>query len=67
MGRYVLERSTRTVKTEYGEVRIKEAAGMGVKRFKAEYDDVAELARRNSVSTQQIRKAVDSAAKEEKP
>ena len=53
--RYVLDRSIETVDTPYGPVRVKVASGMGVRRRKAEYDDLAALAEREQVSLEQIR------------
>ena len=58
MERYVLHREIKTVCTPYGEVRIKRASGMGVEKEKPEYDDVAELARKNNESLKTIRNAV---------
>ncbi len=58
MSRYVLQRRFETSSTPYGEVRIKRAGGMGVERSKAEYDDLAELARKNGVSLDTVRKTV---------
>ncbi len=57
-GRYSLERSFDTVQTRYGPVRVKTAEGCGVRRSKAEYDDLARLARENSVSLADIRKEI---------
>lgn len=57
--RYNLTRSTDTVQTEYGAVRIKKAEGYGVKRSKAEYDDLAKLARENDTTIAEIRKATE--------
>ncbi len=54
--RYVLDRSIETVDTPYGPVRVKVASGMGVRRRKAEYDDLAALAEREQVSLEQIRR-----------
>ena len=64
MGRYVLERSVKTVSTPYGDVRVKCASGMGVSRWKAEYEDVAALARANNVSPDVIRRAVADSLKD---
>ena len=58
LSRYVLERSTRTVETAYGPVRIKTASGMGVRRQKAEYEDLSALAQANGVSLEQIREEI---------
>ena len=49
-GRYTLTRSASEITTPYGNVRSKVSRGYGVEREKAEYDDLAELARRNGVS-----------------
>lgn len=57
--RYNLTRSIDTVQTEYGAVRIKKAEGYGVKRSKAEYDDLAKLARENDTTIAEIRKAAE--------
>ena len=58
MNRYVLQRSTETAATPYGDVRIKRASGMGVEKSKPEYDDLAELARKNGVPLDTVRKSV---------
>ncbi len=58
ISRYVLQRETETVRTPYGEVRIKRSSGMGTERAKPEYDDLAALAVKNDVSLQTIRAAV---------
>ena len=58
MSRYVLERWIETVTTDFGEIRVKHAAGMGVERSKPEYDDMAALARKNGVSLETIRKGL---------
>ena len=56
MSRYVLNRSVETVNTAYGPVRVKTASGMGVRRSKAEYDDLAALAEKNQVPLETIRR-----------
>lgn len=48
--RYTLNRRTETVQTPYGPVRQKIATGYGVERKKYEYEDLARLARENSLS-----------------
>ena len=45
--RYTLTRTIETVETPYGAVRKKISKGYGVERQKYEYEDVAEIARRN--------------------
>ena len=61
MNRYFLNRKIGTVSTEYGEVRVKYAAGMGVKKAKPEFDDLAALAEKHQVSLSAVRKAAQKA------
>ena len=56
MSRYALDRAVGTAETPFGPVRVKTASGMGVRRSKAEYDDLAALARQHGVSLDTIRK-----------
>ncbi|MBR1407604.1 MAG: nickel pincer cofactor biosynthesis protein LarC [Clostridia bacterium] len=58
MSRYVLQRSTKTVRTAVGPVRVKTASGMGVQRRKAEYDDLAALAEAKGLSLEEVREAL---------
>ena len=60
--RYSLTRSIETVQTRYGPVRIKTAAGYGIKRSKAEYDDLAGFARENDTTLAEIRKEINEKA-----
>lgn len=48
--RYVLNRSFRCVETEVGPIHIKTAEGWGVRRSKAEYEDLARAAREHDLS-----------------
>lgn len=48
--RYTLRRSFRTVETAAGPVQIKTAEGWGIKREKAEYEDLARIARERGIS-----------------
>lgn len=57
--RYSLTRSEAPVETQYGSIRVKTATGYGVKRSKAEYDDLAKLARENDTTIAEIRKATE--------
>ena len=50
LSRYILERSTVIKKTPLGDVRLKTGKGYGVEKAKLEYDDVADLARKNNCS-----------------
>ncbi len=56
--RYFLERSIETVKTEFGDIRIKRAEGYGVKREKYEYEDLAAIARKTGLSIDEITRAI---------
>ena len=47
--RYFLERSFRTVETEAGPIRVKSAEGLGVRREKPEYEDLARIARERGI------------------
>ncbi len=58
MSRYVLDRVVRTQETPWGLVRIKKAAGMGVEKEKAEYEDLAALARAHGVSLETVRNII---------
>lgn len=53
--RYTLARSESVRSTAYGDVRVKEVSGYGVHRSKAEFDDLAELARINGISIDEIK------------
>lgn len=53
--RYHLTRHVRTVQTPSGDVRIKTAEGYGVLREKAEYEDLAKLARQSGKTLADIR------------
>ena len=58
MSRYALARGGKTVSTPYGDVRVKHASGMGVERAKAEYDDLASIAREKGMALDDVRKAI---------
>ena len=61
ISRYVLNREIRPVATEYGEVRVKYASGMGTQKAKPEYEDIAAVARKNGVPVRTVREAVQKA------
>ena len=63
--RYVLERSSFTVKTPLGEIRGKRSEGYGVERIKYEYDDLARIARANNLTLEDVRKIAEQARKTE--
>lgn len=56
--RYELGRSEKTVRTQNGEVRVKTSSGYGAVREKAEYEDLAALARKSGKTIAQIRSEV---------
>lgn len=53
--RYTLERSVEMEETPYGPVRKKVARGYGVEKQKYEYEDIAEIARREGISPDDVR------------
>ena len=56
--RYVLHRETEIIDTAYGSVQVKRASGMGVRRSKAEFEDLAARAREHQVPLRKVREAV---------
>ena len=56
--RYELGRSEKAVRTQDGEVRVKISSGYGVVREKAEYEDLAALARKSGKTIAPIRSEV---------
>lgn len=58
--RMILERSEKTLHTEFGDVRCKEASGYGVVRSKLEYDDVRRLAKSSGRSIREIRNIIEN-------
>ena len=52
--RFVLKREIRTVETRLGQVRKKISRGYGVKREKYEYEDIAELAKLNGLTIDEV-------------
>ncbi len=53
--RYVLNRREEVRETAYGKVRIKISNGWGVEKSKAEYEDLAKIAKENDVSVSAIK------------
>ena len=49
-----------TAQSAYGEVRIKRSRGFGVMREKAEYEDLARLARENGVSLRDVKNSIEA-------
>ncbi|GHT07094.1 UPF0272 protein [Endomicrobiia bacterium] len=56
--RYALKRKTLTKQTLFGSIRIKTGEGYNIKKFKPEYDDIAEAAHLNNVSFSEVNDAV---------
>jgi uncharacterized protein (TIGR00299 family) protein len=59
--RHVLPRSSATVETPYGAVRVKRAGSDGRSRTRAEYDDLLRIARETRLPLPEIARAVDAA------
>lgn len=57
--RYTLERREENVLTPFGSVRVKYSEGYGVKRAKAEYDDLAKIAAERNISISEAGRLVD--------
>ena len=53
--RYTLDREAVTLNTSHGPVRAKRSFGYGVERVKPEFDDLAQIARRDGVAVREIR------------
>jgi hypothetical protein len=52
--RTILNRTTETVQTEYGDIRVKKAQGFGITKQKPEYEDVQKAAREHDVPFQTV-------------
>ena len=57
--RYTLQRSMREEETEYGPVRVKRAEGWGTVREKAEFEDLARIAREQGISLREARELMN--------
>lgn len=53
--RYILSRSIEKKESPFGEVRVKKAKGFGVFREKAEYEDLAQIAKEQNLDIRTIR------------
>lgn len=66
--KHALVCAVRVVKTEYGDLRVKEASGYGVVKHKCEYEDAAEAARRHGVTLDAVYAAAERAlARDKRP
>ena len=57
--RYILDREEKSCETPYGTVRIKTVRGYGVRRSKAEYEDLAGIARERGISIREARALIE--------
>ena len=57
--RYVLERNTACIDTEYGVIRRKDASGYGVSRSKYEYEDLSRIASERDCSFREIQDSAE--------
>lgn len=56
--RYTLHRTTETIESQYGPVRVKHACGWGTTRTKSEYEDLAAIARTHGISLQRAEELI---------
>ena len=56
--RYILDRTEETLDTAYGPVRVKKVSGYGVARSKAEYEDLARIAKEQGISIAEVRELI---------
>lgn len=56
--RYTLNRELSTIDTPYGTVRLKTSTGYGTTKTKAEYEDIARIAREKDLPLSQILKDI---------
>lgn len=57
--RYVLDRTTETIRTKFGDVKQKVSEGYGVKRVKYENDDLVRIANETGMSLREIKEQLD--------
>ena len=57
--RYILDREEKLVDTPYGKVRCKFVSGVGVKRHKFEYEDLARIAKERGTGISDIRSELE--------
>ena len=57
--RSVLKRKEETVETKWGSMRVKCSEGYGVRRYKAEFDDLEIIAQKENLSLQEVSEEVD--------
>ena len=64
MQRYTLDRRIYEVDTSLGRVRVKVSSGYGVTRKKAEYEDLARIAKENNLSIAEVEKKLSDELKD---
>jgi hypothetical protein len=52
--RTIMNRTTETIQTEYGDIQVKKAQGFGITKQKPEYDDVQNTAHKHNVPFQTV-------------
>ena len=57
--RYAMDREIEELKTSFGNVHRKCASGYGTERSKLEYEDVAEIARKQNLSLREVRRRIE--------
>ncbi len=57
--RYILDRRIEAVETPYGKVHRKISSGYGVSRTKYEYEDLAQIAREQTLSIEEVKKLLE--------
>ncbi|MCL2043982.1 MAG: nickel pincer cofactor biosynthesis protein LarC [Treponema sp.] len=57
--RYALQKEQTEVQTKFGSVKVKTSFGYGVKKTKPEYEDIAGIARKKSISLQDVLETLD--------
>ncbi|MBQ9823174.1 MAG: nickel pincer cofactor biosynthesis protein LarC [Solobacterium sp.] len=62
--RHALRRSSETLATAYGDVRLKRSEGYGVIREKLEYEDLARIARETGKGIEEIRAEIEKERKQ---
>lgn len=61
--RHILERRVETAQTPWGPVKVKEGSGHGASKRKAEYEDLARLAREHGLSLAEVKETLDQGEK----
>lgn len=57
--RYILKRENIVIDTGYGKVQAKKSEGYGTKRVKAEYEDIARIAKETGLPIREVRKKIN--------